>query len=628
MNQAVRPCRDGLYFTQMNHIVFIVSILFTQLVFAQKAENLEFYPPNWWTQMPEEEFQLMVFGVTEQTKVYVSKGSDVKILKEQRVDNDQYRFLDIQIPSSYTKNSFELVFDDNGVKVSVNYPLLVRDDSPNIHRGLTTSDFIYLIFPDRFANGNPKNDIDVNMADTRVIRDSLKTRHGGDIQGIKDKLFHFRDLGATAIWINPLLTNDQPWESYHGYAATDHYEIDPRFGSLEEYIDLVKECHKSGIKVIKDIVFNHVGANHHIIQNLPSKDWIHQWDEFQRTSYRAPTLMDPYASEYDKKIMTDGWFDYHMPDLNQQNELVANFLIYNSIWWIEMTGIDAYRIDTYAYSDETFMSKWAQIIKKYYPTFNFFGETWVHGTPVQAHFTENNNMNGDFNTELPAVTDFQLYYAINDALTKKQEWTGGVAKLYYTMAKDFIYEDPTRNIVFLDNHDLSRFYSMVGEDFEKWKMGVGWLLTTRGIPMIYYGTEILMTGYTDPDAKVRRDFPGGWSDDKTNKFTKEGRSELENQAYDYIQKLAKFRRQSTAITKGKTVQFVPEDGVYVYFRYNDSETIMVVMNTSDETQELDMTRYAERIQNSTSAIDIATDEEVQLKGLKPESKSILILKLN
>lgn len=578
--------------------------------------------------MPEEELQLMVFGVTGSTKVFVSEGSEVQILGQQRADNEQYVFLDIKIPASYSKNSFEITFNDNGVEVTVDYPLFERDDSPNIHRGLTTEDLIYLIFPDRFANGNPDNDINPTLTDTRVIRDSLKTRHGGDIQGIRDKLFHFRDLGATAIWINPLLTNDQPWESYHGYAATNHYEIDPRFGTLQEYIDLVKECHQSGIKVIKDIVFNHVGANHHLIKNLPSKDWIHHWDGFQRTSYRAPTLMDPYASESDKKIMTDGWFDYHMPDLNQQNELLANFLIYNSIWWIEMTGIDAYRIDTYAYSDEGFMARWAKVIKSYYPTFNFFGETWVHGTPVQAHFTQNNKMNGSFNTELPAVTDFQLYYAINDALTKKQEWTDGVAKLYYTMAKDFVYEDPNRNVVFLDNHDLSRFYSMVGEDFEKWKMGIGWLLTTRGIPMLYYGTEILMTGYTDPDAKVRRDYPGGWKSDTTDKFTKEGRGELENKAFDYIQKLAKFRRKSSAITKGKTVQFVPEEGVYVYFRYTDAETVMVIMNTSDKNQNLDVKRYAESIKKSTSATDVVTDKDVELEDFTSRAKSISILKLN
>lgn len=326
--------------------------------------------------------------------------------------------------------------------------------------------------------------------------------------------------------------------------------------------------------------------------------------------------------------MTDGWFDHHMPDLNQKNELLANFLIYNSIWWIEMTGIDAYRIDTYAYSDEDFMVRWAKTIKNYYPKFNFFGETWVHGSPIQAHFTQNNNMNRDFNTELPAVTDFQLYYAINDALSKPQGWTDGVAKLYYTMAKDFIYEDPNRNVLFLDNHDLGRFYSMVNEDFDKWKIGIGWLLTTRGIPMIYYGTEILMTGYTDPDAKVRADYPGGWKSDATDKFTKEGRNELENQAYNYIKALASFRKKSKALTIGKTTQFVPEDGVYVYFRYTDAETIMAVMNTSETESILDIMRFQERIGEATSAKNVLTDQQVELENLKIASKSLLILQLN
>lgn len=578
--------------------------------------------------MPEEEFQLMIYGVSKNTEVRIAGESDIRILDEKFVDNERYIFLDIQIPKGFDGNGIPLEFVDGDVLFKMTYPLLDRNDSKDIHKGLNSSDLIYLIFPDRFANGDENNDVDLGLTDKRVLRDSLKTRHGGDIQGIRERLPYVSELGATALWINPLLTNDQPWESYHGYAATDHYEIDPRFGTLEEYKALVDECHRSGIKVIIDIVFNHVGANHHLIQNLPSKDWIHVWDGFQRTSYRAPTLMDPYASEEDKKIMTDGWFDHHMPDLNQKNELLANFLITNSIWWIEMTGIDAYRIDTYAYSDAEFMAKWAKTIKKFYPKFNFFGETWVHGTPIQAHFTQNNNMNGNFNTELPAVTDFQLYYAINDALTKPQGWTDGVAKLYYTMAKDFIYEDPSRNVVFLDNHDLSRFYSMVGEDFEKWKMGIGWLLTTRGIPMLYYGTEILMTGYTDPDAKVRADFSGGWKSDPVDKFTKEGRSELENQAFSFISKLAQFRKKSKALTQGKTTQFVPVDGVYVYFRYTDSETIMVAMNTSEKEMVLDTERYEERVGDAITATNVMTDESVSLENLKLSSKSILILRLD
>lgn len=578
--------------------------------------------------MPEEEFQLMIYGVSKNTEVRIAGESDIRILDEKFVDNERYIFLDIQIPKGFDGNGIPLEFVDGDVLFKMTYPLLDRNDSKDIHKGLNSSDLIYLIFPDRFANGDENNDVDLGLTDKRVLRDSLKTRHGGDIQGIRERLPYVSELGATALWINPLLTNDQPWESYHGYAATDHYEIDPRFGTLEEYKALVDECHRSGIKVVKDIVFNHVGANHHLIQNLPSKDWIHVWDGFQRTSYRAPTLMDPYASEEDKKIMTDGWFDHHMPDLNQKNGLLANFLITNSIWWIEMTGIDAYRIDTYAYSDAEFMAKWAKTIKKFYPKFNFFGETWVHGTPIQAHFTQNNNMNGNFNTELPAVTDFQLYYAINDALTKPQGWTDGVAKLYYTVAKDFVYEDPNRNVIFLDNHDLSRFYSMVGEDFEKWKMGIGWLLTTRGIPMLYYGTEILMTGYTDPDAKVRADFSGGWKSDPVDKFTKEGRSELENQAFSFISKLAQFRKKSKALTQGKTTQFVPVDGVYVYFRYTDSETIMVAMNTSEKEMVLDTERYEERVGDAITATNVMTDESVSLENLKLSSKSILILRLD
>lgn len=578
--------------------------------------------------MPEQEFQLMIYGVDEGWNVALPSNAGVLVTETHKVENPKYLFLDISIPTEFSGNNVELNFTNGEKSFKLNYPLLKRDESSKVHQGLNQSDLIYLIFPDRFANGNEQNDVIAGLTDTRVLRDSLKVRHGGDIQGIREKLFHVKDLGATALWINPLLTNDQPYESYHGYAATDHYQIDPRFGTLEEYKALISECHQSGMKMIMDIVFNHVGANHHLIKDLPSKDWIHQWDGFQRTSYRAPTLMDPYVSKADKKVMTDGWFDRHMPDLNQQNELLANFLIYNSIWWIEMTGIDAYRIDTYAYSDAEFMANWAKMIKKYYPKFSFFGETWVHGTPIQAHFTQNNNMNGDFNTELPAVTDFQLYYAINDALTKPQGWTDGVAKLYYTMAKDFVYEDPTRNVIFLDNHDLGRFYSMVGEDFDKWKMGIGWLLTTRGIPMLYYGSEILMTGFTDPDAKVRADYPGGWKTDKLDKFTENGRTAFENEAFAYIQKLAQFRKESKALKQGKTMQFVPVDGLYVYFRYTDSETVMCAMNTSDKPMDIDLTRFQERLKGKTAATNVVTEQNVNLNGLTINPKNLLILHLN
>lgn len=612
----------------MKQLFPFLLLLNVTLSIAQESPRVQFYPPNWWTEMPEQDFQLMVYGVPKNWKIELADDAEISIRNVHYVDNPNYVFLDLRIPKNYDREMIAFNVTDGSASHKLQYPLLKREKAANIHQGINSSDLIYLIFPDRFANGNEANDVDFGLTDTRVLRDSLKTRHGGDIQGIRNKLPYIKELGATALWINPLLTNDQPWESYHGYAATDHYQIDPRFGSLNEYKALVDECHQSGMKVIIDIVFNHVGANHHLIKNLPAKDWIHNWDPFQRTSYRAPTLMDPYASEADKKIMTDGWFDHHMPDLNQKNELLANFLIQNSIWWIEMTGIDAYRIDTYAYSDEEFMADWGRTIKTHYPKFNFFGETWVHGTPIQAHFTQNNRMNGSFNTDLPAVTDFQMYYAINDALTKPQGWTEGVSKLYYTLAQDFLYEDPNRNVLFLDNHDLGRYFSMIGEDFERWKMGIGWLLTTRGIPMIYYGTEILMTGFTDPDAKVRADFPGGWKADKVDKFSASGRTALENEAFNYINKLSAFRNTSKALTQGKTTQFVPEDGLYVYFRYTDIETVMVLMNSAETELSPNMKRFAERLGRSTTATNVMTDEKLTLETLKIAPKSLLILKLN
>jgi glycosidase len=482
--------------------------------------------------------------------------------------------------------------------------------------------------PDRFANGDKTNDIVKGMTETTLNRDSMYHRHGGDIQGIINNLDYLRDLGVTALWINPLLTNDQPKTSYHGYANTENYHIDPRYGTNELYKKLIDELHKRGMKMVKDLVHNHVGSRHWTVLDLPSKDWLNQWPSFTRTTYREQTHFDPYASAADKKQMVKGWFDFHMPDPNQQNLYVRNYITQSHIWWVEYAGVDAFRLDTYAYNDLDYMTEWAKDIKAEYPNLNSFGETWVQGVPSQSYFTEGNVVNQGFDSGLDGVTDFQALWAVNEALNGKFGWTDGVVRLYNTLAYDYQYKDATKNVVFLDNHDLNRFYSVVNEDFSKYKSGIAWVLTTRGIPQFYYGNEILMTGTTTPDGKVRLDFKGGWPEDKVNKFTAAGRTEKENEAFNYVRKLATYRKNNEVLQTGKMMQFVPQDGVYVYFRYNADKTVMMLMNGEEKEVTVSTARFAERTSGYTQAVNVATDEVfADISQIKIPAKTTLVLEL-
>jgi len=368
-----------------------------------------------------------------------------------------------------------------------------------------------------------------------------------------------------------------------------------------------------------DIVPNHMGNQHYLFKNLPSKDWVHQFETFTKTSYRAPTLHDPYASEADKLLMTDGWFDKHMPDLNQKNKHVAKYLTQSYIWWVEYSGIDGFRIDTYAYPDQQYMSEMAHDILKEYPQIGMFAEIWEHGVGVQSFFLEKNKVREGFDSKLPSAVDFQFYKAINETMTKPFGWTDGASFMYYTLAQDYLYHDPMKLVTFLDNHDLSRYYSVVGEDMRKFKAGINILLTMRGIPSLYYGTEILMKNFADPDGKVRDDFPGGWIGDKANKFEASGRNEQENEAFNYVKRLARYRLTSEALQNGKLIQFVPEKGVYVYFRKENFNRVMVVTNCSDKAQKINLSRFDEVMQKDRNVRDIASgktlflDEELNLE---------------
>jgi len=609
--------------------IVIIALFWSFSTFAQLEKLQRVEPSFWWAGMKNPKLQLLVYGKDIANNAVAINYQGVKLVEVHQVENPNYLFLDLELAADVKPGKFPIVFSLNKKKqTEFIYEIKERAKRDPKFEGVTSKDFIYLIMPDRFANGNKANDVVKGMEETALNRDSMFYRHGGDLQGIINHLDYLQELGVTTLWLNPVLENNQAKASYHGYANTESYKIDPRFGTNDLYKKLIDESHNRGMKVIKDLVHNHFGTSHFTIKDMPMKNWVHQWPTYTKTTYREQVQMDPYVSQKDKQLMVNGWFDRHMADLDQENPFVKNYLTQSHIWWIEYAGLDGFRLDTYAYNDLEFMAEWAQKITTEYPKFTFFGETWVHGVPNQAYFTEGNLINQGIDTHLQGVTDFQALWGINEALNGKFGWMDGVVRLYNVFANDYMYKDPARNVVFLDNHDISRFYSVVGEDFDKYKSGIAWLLTTRGIPQFYYGTEILMKNYANPDGLVREDFPGGWEGDKTNKFVAAGRTPKENEAFNYVKKLANYRKNNEVLQTGKMMQFIPEDGIYVYFRYNANKTIMVIMNSNKEEKLLATDRFAERILSAKAAKNIVTDEQLtSLEKIKLPATSTLILEL-
>ncbi len=597
-----------------------VQFLYAQLPALERVE-----PMNWWVGFKDQSLQLLVRGNEIANSAVSINYPGVKLVNVQKVANPNYLFINLQILSSAKSGTFPIKFSKKGEK-TISYSYVLKDRKPQ-HRGVTNKDFIYLIMPDRFANGDLSNDQVVGMKDKKFNRDSMYSRHGGDLQGIINNLSYLQDLGVTTLWLNPVLENDMYVTSYHGYANTENYKVDRRFGNNELYKKLTEECHKRGMKMIKDLVHNHIGNQHFLFLDPPAADWFHQWPTYTGTTYKDQVLFDPYAAKADQKLMTNGWFDKHMPDVDQQNPLVEKYITQSHIWWIEYAGLDGFRLDTYAYNDRDFMAEWGKAISKEYPDFTFFGETWVNGTANQVFFTEGNTVNQHFDTHLQGVTDFQTYYAINETLNGKFGWTDGVNRLYSVLASDYQYKDPTRNVLFLDNHDTDRFLSKVGEDFDKFKTGIVLLLSLRGIPQMYYGTEILMKNFANPDGKVRDDFPGGWPGDKKNKFTAEGRTNKENEAFSFVRNLANYRKNNIVLQTGKMMQFVPENGIYVYFRYNDQKTVMVVVNTNEKAEELITSRFTERIKNYKTLHNVINNENSAIDKIKLAAKTAYIFEL-
>lgn len=589
-------------------------------------------PPNWWTGMTVPDLQLMVYGEDIAGLEPELSYPGVTLLGSEQTENSNYLFIDLQLSPETRPGTVEITLrDDGATRTVIRYELKARAPGSVERRGFDAADAIYLITPDRFANGDPGND---SSADTLEGPDRKHPggRHGGDIAGMHEHLDYIAGMGFTQIWPNPLVENDQPEYSYHGYSATDHYRIDPRFGSNEEFRGFVDAARARGLGVIQDLVLNHIGSGHWWMDDLPSADWLNgsgtEKGQYEITNHSRFTLVDPYASEVDKKGFVEGWFVDSMPDLNQRNPLLANYLIQNSLWWIEYAGLSGIRADTYAYSDADFLQRWAARIRREYPNFNIVGEEWSRNPALVAHWQrgENDEVTGG---RLKSMMDFPMHYALREGLAQLDSWDSGLILLYEGLANDFLYPQPERLVIFGGNHDTSRLYSQLDEDPALFKMAVAYLATMRGIPQFFYGDEVLMRSPRErDDGIVRSDFPGGWAGDKNNAFTGKGLGKQQKTAQETVRRLFNWRKQTPAVHRGQLKHYAPQNGTYVYFRYDDESKVMVAFNKSDQPRKLDMGRFAEVIDGETRGTDVISGHRYSLDKLTLPARDVLVLELN
>jgi glycosidase len=611
--------------------------------FCAAQNDIKIYPTSWWVGMKNPHLQLMIHSKDigsipkENFKI---QYPGVTLTSVQKIKNRNYLFLDFTINAQAKPGILPIFYgglrDDTVFRIDLSLKKQPDGKGKTFARGIQSSDFIYLLMPDRFSNGDPNNDHYANMRDTVADRKNPLARHGGDLKGVINHLDYIQQLGATAIWLTPVTENDMPLEKepsgwlsgYHGYWFTDHYEIDKRFGGNESYLKFVQAAHARGLKVIQDAVYNHIGAEHWIMKDPPADDWINRWPEYQNTSHREQAIFDIHGSEKDKKIMEAGWFVPHLPDLNLKNPLLATYLIQQAIWMTQSYQLDGWRVDTYKYCDPQFLNKLNDALEKEFPSITSLGEATVNTVAAGAYFCRN-NLNVAWKSNLSGILDFPVCYAMLEAIKKNYGWTDGVNRLYTTLAEDMLYKNPMNNCIFLDNHDMDRFYSVIGEDYATYQMGIGLLLTERGIPHLYYGTEILMKNFKNPsDAMVREDFPGGFPGDPENKFLASGRTDSENIAFNFISKLANFRKTSSALGRGSLMQYIPSKGVYVYFRYDENQTILCALNSDTVRAAIDFKDYSERTRDFETATDIMNGNMQPLsEKLEIPARSIRIMEL-
>lgn len=599
------------------------------------------YPTHWWTGFSDQRLNLIIKGTDVGTYTSASLSyPGVRIEKIRKASSKNYLFLDLLVTPITQPGQFFIELKSPGQSpLRVRYELKPRSKQNGITRvkGVNTRDFIYLIMTDRFSNGDLNNDIVKEYRDTLCNRNDKFSRHGGDLKGVGNQLSYLANMGVTTLWLTPVNENDMPrmneWGNqvagYHGYWFTDHYQVDKRLGGNQAYKELCQQAHARGMKVIQDAIYNHIGSYHWIAQDPPAADWLNSSQGKNPPHHREEVFFDPYASTQDKRQMLDGWFVPHLPDLNQRNKDVARFLIQYAIWATEEYGLDGWRVDTYKYNEEEFLNDINIALMREFPTLTVFGESWVTSPLANAYFTRN-SVKTPFSHNAEGMLDFQTCFAMISAAKEETGWSTGVIKLYNSLAQDVLYADASKNCIFLDNHDMDRVYSVLGEDWRKLKMTLNWLFTLRGMPQLYYGTEVLMKNYkVNTDATVREDFPGGWpSDDPlANRFLKEGRTPLQDTVYAYISQLAGFRKTSSALTTGRLMQFIPRDGLYLYFRYDSKQTVMSITNTGKGVMAPDWSVYRERMDGFTRFRNVVTGEVIRISDFTIRAGDSFVLEL-
>lgn len=600
----------------------IICLLFPGFI---SAKGITAEPAFWWSGMKNPELQLMVYGENIASFRPSVSYPGVKLKSSVALESPNYLLVYLDVENAQP-GTFDITFTKDKKQIKMPYELKARKKDACKIKGFDSSDVLYLIMPDRFANGDPSNDNLVMKTTYKTDRNDPSARHGGDLAGIEKHLDYIEDLGVTAIWLNPVLENDMQGGSYHGYATTNYYRVDPRFGTNEDYVRLIDKTHAKGMRVVMDMIFNHCGSDHVWMKDVPSKDWFNNLDKYVETSHVKEVYFDPYASEYDTKRMVDGWFVPSMPDLNQRNPHVATYLIQNSIWWIEYSGVDGIRQDTYPYADYKMMVDWCNAIYREYPDYNIVGEAWMNQTMGTAFWQKDSKLNERGNTMLKSVMDFRLMGLSHSAFFGD---AGGMQALYEHLAYDYAYADIYNVLRFLDNHDTDRFLPAMPEKLDAFKQGIAFMLTIPGIPQLYYGTELLMNGTKQKgDGYIRLDVPGGWPGDAVNQFEASGRTDIQNEAWNYMQKLLKWRKGNEVIAKGKMKHFVPQNGVYVYARNLNGKQVVVIMNGNAKESVLPLDRYDEILKGYTSGKDVITGKVVSLqKELTLGAKDVLVLEL-
>ena len=623
----------------VSSVAAMASLSFSYAALA----DIDVYPPNWWVGMEKSNVELMLHGDGVANYSASTDSSDVTLVDTTRLDSENYLFVTLNTKSAEAGNINISLTASDGTSQEIKYALNARNPNSQSRVGFGPKDAIYLIAPDRFANGDETNDSVDGYKDS-LNRTNKGGRHGGDIQGIIDNLDYIAEMGFTQIWSMPLLENAMDAYSYHGYSTTDYYKIDPRYGSNAQYQELSEKAAEHGVGLIMDMVLNHIGSGHPWVEDKPSDDWLNNKGVFVGTTHKRYSLHDPHAIQSDIDAFSDGWFVPSMPDLNQRNPHLANYLIQNAVWWVEFANLSGIRVDTYSYSDKDFLSAWTTRLMEEYPNLNIVGEEWSVNPAITAYWQAGSHRHDDYVSALPSVMDFALQNAVAEGLTSKEGWNTGLTSIYETLATDFLYGEPNNLVIFADNHDMSRVYSQVDEDINHWDMTMTFYLTSRGIPQVFYGTEILMSNpNTEDHGIIRSDFPGGWSSDAKNAFTGEGLTDKERWAQSRIKQLLSLRQDYPAVFEGSFKHYAPVDSVYAYARQaigvnkdnhdknvkSKSPVILVILNKNDKASTVNMNKYKVVIDGRKNMIRLKDDKifaASETVTLAPMSANVFIVK--